>query len=86
MERDELAERAFAQTALLNIVVQGILETLKPDQVAKVRTHLLEMSDRQAAFLVSSSTPDAVPDLFATLVEQMQLRLRDLLASPSGRT
>ncbi len=80
METKDFAERAFAQAAVLNIVVQGILETLTPDQVAKIHGHLLLAAAHQEAHLVGAAVPDAVPTLFASLVEQMQSNLRAMAA------
>ena len=71
MEDREIAARAFAQVALLNIVVQGILDTLTPEQVTKIRAHLELAAPVQEAHLVAGSVPDAVPTAFAELCAQL---------------
>ncbi|MCY1197230.1 hypothetical protein D9M72_85920 [compost metagenome] len=82
MESNDLAERAFAQAAVLNIVVQGIMRTLTQDQIAEVRTYLLLAQDHQAAQLLAARVPDTVPPLFAELAGQMDQALRALLLPP----
>lgn len=84
MESNDLAERAFAQAAVLNIVVQGIMRTLTQDQIAEVRAHLLMAQDHQAAQLLAAQVPDTVPPLFAELAEQMDQALRALQSPALG--
>jgi hypothetical protein len=86
MESNDLAERAFAQAAVLNIVMNGIIRTLDHDQLASLQENLTKTGAFQEAALLRASISDGAVEQFSTLLAQMQQLLQDLLASPSGTT